>query len=543
MSLQNNIYSTLKQLVAVPSVTGTEGENIICEKIYDVLSGIPYFKKNQKNYGLSTIDQDPLERKFIWAIVNGKEESKDTLILTGHIDVVEADGFGHLEPIAFDLEECTKRITELNLDEEALRDFLSGEWIFGRGTADMKAGIATNIEIIRELSENRNFKGNLLFLGVPGEESNSEGMIASVPFLLDLQEKEGYNYVGAIVSECSIPKSEGEKFKRIYIGTVGKIMPLFFCVGKETHVGESLKGLNPNLLVSEINRILEANPDFCDKVNDKITPPPMVLKQTDLKEIYSVQSPLFAISYYNLLTLNKSEEELISELKDLAFKAFSNILSDIKEKRERFLESCCEEAQYIEVEPYVMTYKDLISKVKEKEKNFEDYIREKVKNWEKEKLDSQTISINIVKETYEKYENKRPMIIVSFIPPYYPHKHLDGEDEKSRRFMDVIEKTIQYAKENFDETIIKDDFFMGISDLSYTGINGKQDLDNWASNIVGYGINYDLNLEALSKLNIPGIVFGGEGKDFHKSTERLNVPYSLKVVPELYKYIIHYILR
>lgn len=543
MSLQNNIYSTLKQLVAVPSVTGTEGENIICDKIYDILSRIPYFKENQKNYGLSTIDQDPLERKFIWAIVNGKEESKDTLILTGHIDVVEADGFGHLEPIAFDLEECTKRITELNLDEEALRDFQSGEWIFGRGTADMKAGIATNIEIIRELSENRNFKGNLLFLGVPGEESNSEGMIASVPFLLNLQEKEGYNYVGAIVSECSIPKSEGEKFKRIYIGTVGKIMPLFFCVGKETHVGESLKGLNPNLLVSEINRILEANPDFCDNVNDKTTPPPMALKQMDLKELYSVQSPLFAIAYYNLLTLNRSEEELISNLKELAFKAFNNVLSDIKEKRKRFLENCCEEIQYIEVEPYVMTYKDLLSKVKEKEKDFEDYIREKVKNWKSQKLDSQTISINIVRETYEKYENKRPMIIVSFIPPYYPHKHLDGEDENSRRFMDVIEQTIQYAKKNFDETIIKDDYFMGICDLSYTGIDSKQDLNNWASNIVGYGITYDLNLEALSKLNIPGVVFGGEGKDFHKSTERLNIPYSLKIIPELYKYVIQCILR
>jgi arginine utilization protein RocB len=527
----------------MPSVTGTKEENSIANKIYDMLSNIPYFKENEENYGLCTIEKDPLERKFIWAIVNGKEESKDTLILTGHIDVVEAEGFGHLKSVAFDLEECTKRINELDLDEEALRDFKSGKWIFGRGTADMKAGIATDIEIIRELSENRNFKGNLLFLGVPGEESNSEGMIASVPFLLNLQEKSGYNYVGAIVSECSIPKSEYEKFKRIYIGSVGKIMPLFFCVGKETHVGESLKGLNPNALVSEINRLLEANPDFCDKVNSKTTPPPMVLKQMDLKELYSVQSPLFAVAYYNLLTLNRSEEKLINELKDLAFKAFNNVLNDLKEKRQRFLEMCCEETQYIEVEPYVITYKELLSKVKEKEENFENYIKEKVRIWQKEKLDSQTISVNIVRETYEKYEGKRPMIIVSFIPPYYPHKHLDDGNEKSRRFIDIINHTIQYANENFNETIIKDDFFMGISDLSYTGIDSNQDLDNLASNIVGYGITYDLNLEALSKLNIPGVVFGGEGKDFHKSTERLNVLYSLKVVPELYKYVIGSILK
>jgi arginine utilization protein RocB len=168
---------------------------------------------------------------------------------------------------------------------------------------------------------------------------------------------------------------------------------------------------------------------------------------------------------------------------------------------------------------------------------------EKVKTWRKEKKDNQTIAVNIVKETYEKYEDKRPMIIISFIPPYYPHKHLDDIDEKSRKFINVINDTIQYADEKFNEEIVKEDFYMGISDLSYTGIDNGMDLDNLSSNIVGYGITYDLPLQSLSKLNIPGIVFGGEGKNFHKYSERLNVPYSLKVVPELYKYMINSLFK
>ncbi|MCH5138856.1 hypothetical protein JMF89_16950 [Clostridiaceae bacterium UIB06] len=267
------------------------------------------------------------------------------------------------------------------------------------------------------------------------------------------------------------------------------------------------------------------------------------MKQTDLKELYSVQSPLLAAAYYNVLTLNRSEAELIDDLKDLGFKAFNNVLEELKEKREKYMKMYSEECQYIEVEPYVMTYKELLSEVKVKDKNFDSYIKEKVKLWRKEKKDSQTISINIVKETYERYEHKRPVIIVSFIPPYYPHKHLHNRDEKSEKFIDTINKTIQYADEKFNEKIIKDDFFMGICDLSYTGMDEKLDLDSLSSNIVGYGINYDLPLEALNKLNIPGIVFGGEGKDFHKSTERLNVPYSLKVVPELYRYLITSLLK
>ena len=32
---------------------------------------------------------------------------------------------------------------------------------------------------------------------------------------------------------------EGDENKYVYIGTVGKLMPSFYVVGKETHVGES----------------------------------------------------------------------------------------------------------------------------------------------------------------------------------------------------------------------------------------------------------------------------------------------------------------
>ncbi|MTK10914.1 MAG: M20/M25/M40 family metallo-hydrolase, partial [Clostridiaceae bacterium] len=389
MTLNDKVYNTLKELVTAPGVSGTESENLTSEKIYSILSEIPYFKNNKKNFGMELIEEDPYGRSFVWGVVHGKEQSNNTLILTGHLDVVEVEEFGHLKPVAFNIEECTKRISELNLDKEALRDLESGKWIFGRGTADMKYGIALDIEMLRELSEERNFKGNLLFLAVPGEESNSEGMIASVPFLLKLQEERGYDYCGVIVSECCIPDNENDKLKKLYMGTVGKIMPLFFCVGKETHVGESLKGLNPNALVSEINRLLEYNPDFSDQVNDTTTPPPTCLKQLDLKE--------------------------------LSLKAFNNVLDLLKEKRDKFIKKSSDKVQYIEVEPCVMTYEELLMEVKAKVKDFDKYIKDKVELWKKEKMDNQAIAINIVKETYEKYNSKKPMIIVSFIPPYYPH--------------------------------------------------------------------------------------------------------------------------
>ena len=88
-----------------------------------------------------------------------------------------------------------------------------------------------------------------------------------------------------------------------------------------------------------------------------------------------------------------------------------------------------------------MTYNELIAEVKSKNKDFGKYIKEKVELWKKNKMDNQTIAKrNIVRETYEKYENKRPMIIVSFIPPYYPHKYLQCIDEKHSNFINAVDE-------------------------------------------------------------------------------------------------------
>ncbi|OBR96927.1 succinyl-diaminopimelate desuccinylase [Clostridium ragsdalei P11] len=543
MSFKKNVYDTMRKLISVPSISGTKEECAAAEKIYEKILEIPYFKDNPENLGIEQIEDDPLGRSFVWAVVNGKENSSNSFILSGHLDVVGVEEFGHLKSMAFDVDECTKRISELNLDEDAMEDFKSGDWIFGRGTADMKFGVALNMELLREFSKERNFKGNLLLLVVPGEESNSEGMIAAAPFLLKLKEERKYNYCGMIISEPSIPERGEKESKRLYIGSVGKIMPLFFCVGKETHVGESLRGLNPNLLVSEINKLMECNPDLSDSVYDTVTPPPMCLKQMDLKEMYSVQSPLYSTAYYNILTLQVSYDEILSNLKELAQNAFENVLKDISKKREKFAKKSSQKLKFDNIEACVITYKEMLREVKSTHKDFEKYIDEKVKEWKNEKMDNQTIAINIVKATYELYENKRPMIIISFIPPYYPHKYLKAENSEGSKFINAVDSTIKYAGEKFQESIIKTNYFMGISDASYTGIDSDIPLAELISNIVGYDIIYKLPVKELSKLNIPVVIFGGQGKDLHKYTERLNVPYSFEVIPKLYRHMIYYMLR
>lgn len=102
-----------------------------------------------------------------------------------------------------------------------------------------------------------------------------------------------------------------------------------------------------------------------------------------------------------------------------------------------------------------------------------------------------------------------------------------------------MDTAIDYAESKFKEHISKENYFMGICDLSYTGLDDIEAVNIVSGNIPGINNIYKLPLEEIKELNIPGIVFGGWGKDFHKYTERLNIPYSLKIVPYLYEKLIY----
>lgn len=546
MKMKDRLMKTLLELVEVPGISGTSSENFTAQKIYGILSEIPYFIKNPQDLNLNKIENDPLNRYFVSAIVRSQNSSDKTLILNGHLDVVAVDDFGHLKELAFNPTKLVDRISELGLYDEALEDLNSGDYIFGRGTADMKFGIALNIELLRTFSERSDFKGNIIFLAVPGEESNSEGMLGAVPYLTKLKDELGFNYVGALVSECCLPKVPHDKDRYVYLGSVGKVMPLFFFAGKESHVCEPFNSVSANLLASEVNRLFEYNTEFCDSSFGETAPPPLCLKQTDLKELYSVQIPLYAASYYNLLTLNMSPEQLMEKLKRICNYAFESALNSINKSKELYEKMANIKGSSLNIKPCVMTYEELLNEVKSSYGDeFNTHLDNLISNWMDEKLDNQTISIKIIKETYDKYPNKVPMIVIGFAPPYYPDRHINRESADHVEFLDAVDKAINEASNKHNVVIKKDNYFMGISDLSYTGLSdaNSSEINVLSSNMLSSKINYNLPLENLKKLDIPGAVIGGFGKDFHKYTERLNISYSFNVVPDIYEDIIYSLLK
>lgn len=127
-------------------------------------------------------------------------------------------------------------------------------------------GDAILIQLLEEVRRDaEHLEGNLIFAAVCDEEGNSKGMLRLVPELVRLQETQGLDYLALLDTDYMTAEYEGDQSKYIYMGTVGKVMPTFFIVGKETHVGEAFQGLDPNQLAAQITQRINLNPEFSDR--------------------------------------------------------------------------------------------------------------------------------------------------------------------------------------------------------------------------------------------------------------------------------------
>lgn len=539
-----NIRRNLSRLMAAKSISGTAEEIQGAEVILDMLRELDYFKAHSENIFTVPVAGDPLGRYIVAALMCGGAAG-DTIILTGHYDVVDADEYAQLKDIAFDMDAITARIGELPMSEECRQDYESGDWLFGRGSADMKFGHALIIELLRHYGEDISaLSGNLLYVAVCGEETNSEGMLTAAPFLNKLAAERNLHYRALLLSECYLNDDMAHDTTRyIHYGATGKVMPLFFCAGKGCHADEPFVGLDANALNAAVYARLAMNADYCEHMRGECTPPAVCLKMKDLKANYSVSIPMYAVSYYSLLTLDLDPEGITERLKALAYDAFSAMLEKRRQDMRRYEQFMPRPIATRDFEPNVITYAELYAAVKAEQSDIDARLAALARTLTEQKTELQDISIELVRCLYEQYGDKRPTIIIAFIPPYYPDVYMDTADADAHKLLCAAENIIAYAEKEFGEKLALKDYYMGLSDMSYTGLSEEANHEALFNNLAGANITYSFPMQALKALHVPGIVLGGWGKDFHQSTERLNVPYSFGVVPALYIRIIDYIFN
>lgn len=538
---RDEIKNLLLEMVRQSSISNTEEAKLMSNKIVEILENIKYFKENQENIFVKTLDNDPLKRDFVAALLKGNNDSKKTVILMGHYDVVGVEDYGKDQELAFQPLKLTNKIINKDFDllpQKVKEDIEKGDYLFGRGVSDMKGGQAVQISLLKYFSENLNeLPGNILFLSLPDEETSSRGAISSVRFLNNLKKERNLDYQAIIDSEPMVPKFPGDNKKYIYTGSAGKSVVFFYSVGIETHATNIFSGLNSNLLASQIVNYLEGNMDYSERIKpDLITSPPSCLKLRDEKDLYSASIPKKTVAYFNMPVLHTDPKNMLNKLTKLAEKSCKQALKKIEKNKKRFDKLSNTDYKPLDLKVNVLTYKELYKKAYQNVGASLDKKVKEVFEKNKNKLQQQDIALKIVDEVNSLTDNDRPKIVVGYLPPYYPSILNKDKSKGDKRINKTAQKIINKYKKEYEKEMEICRSFLGISDLSYYKLMDFKKVNNYLKpNMPNWGLDYKLPLEEINELNVPIMNLGVYGKDSHKHYERVEQNFSFEVLPELLK--------
>jgi acetylornithine deacetylase len=165
-------YALLAELVRIPSVSGTDAEHEIQDRLAHELaeSGL---EVDHWPIPLAELLAEPdfpgveVERREAWGLVGrlpatGADTGPGgTLLLNGHVDVVPVG-----DPAAWS-------------HPDAFSGHTVGDRLFGRGACDMKAGLVAALAAVRAVRRvGVPLRGDLLIACVPGEEDGGLGTYA-----------------------------------------------------------------------------------------------------------------------------------------------------------------------------------------------------------------------------------------------------------------------------------------------------------------------------------------------------------------------------
>ncbi|NLY37625.1 MAG: M20/M25/M40 family metallo-hydrolase [Tissierellia bacterium] len=525
MDLKRAIEKNLLEYVAVKTHTSTALENNNVEFFEKWFEEVPYFKEHSQNRGFHEIEGDHLGRKIPWALLKGQGD--DTIIIIHHTDTVDTDDYGVNLELAYKPYEITEEYKKgrVDLDELVQKDLDSGQWLFGRGVADMKGGAAIVLSLLEEYSKAPDFKGNILFLGVPDEENLSAGMRGAVTLLKELKESRSLNYI--LMLDVEPHERDSEDVATIYDGSVGKLMPVFYVRGKLAHVGQVFRGLNPINLLSEIVRKTDLNADFIETVGNTTTPPPTWLYMKDKKEVYDVSLPIAAAGYMSVLTLDKPPKEIFDKLYQLSYEAFEKVIEDTKKSYNKYQKMSGKKLDALKWKPNVKFYGDLYKEaLRDSGEAFTQAIEKLMKSL-KSDFNNNKLSIidgayKIIEKTLEYVKDLSPVVVIALSPPYYPNTNNNMVAEKCLEINKSVESLVKFAKETWNQQYYVQNYFTGISDLSYAMFEAdRENIKYIEENMLMWKDIYYIPLEDIKELSIPVLNVGPWGKDFHKYTERV----------------------
>lgn len=508
MAQASRIMEILQEMIHIDSETNTPKERQIEQYLQK------FFAEMDVISGLIHVPNDRCERFVVYGLVRGK--SSRTVIFMNHHDVVDIEVYGNLRDQAFDPEELKKALSHKDMSEDVRRDLESGEWLFGRGSCDMKGGAAAQLAVFEDYAKHPG-EASLLYLSLPDEETYSAGMRTAITLLNELRNSYRLTYDILIDSE---PNRKVKDEIISFTGTVGKIQPVVFVQGKPVHIGLYDTGINPVGVLSQLIANTEGNKELTDSCDGEQTPPPAWVYLRDRKERYDVTLPQRVAAALNLLTYQKTPDDVMYVLLEETRRAVHDLSQNMGRDFPMEVLSADELMQQAMAYPGFDVFYQAAKQASfvSLQEGKSTYVEE---------------TIRLLEQILDFTGITTPMAVVAFAPPYYPAA--DSMAAQNSEFTGLLEKLSAMESIRFNR------YFNGVSDCSYCCVDPNFNEKMIEKNLLLWGKAYPFDLNSLKKLQIPFMLLGPWGKDLHERTERVNIESVSKKLPAVLDAILSYV--
>ena len=525
-----DITKLLKEFIGVRSDSGTALECDMAVKLLSVIREMPYFKAHPSHFG--TFDfGDALRRPIVWALIKGRSER--TLVLTGHYDAVNTACYGKNEKAALDPDALTKAVLEdPGADPELREDLASGEWLPGRGSNDMKAGLAIALSAMdahdpEDLS--------LLFVAVCDEENLSAGARGAGKLYRELHQRFGLKYELGIILEPSEALMDDPAVPA-YNGSCGKILPVMVVKGCTCHGARAMEGLSAVGLLSRIVLKTELDPALISEDQGVFTQPPAVLMQRDLKDYYDVSLPEYAGAAISITFLKSTRPlDLIGAIKGRAAEGLAEGIQAYEATYRELAElGAVRREGERHFTPSVFTCGELTALVREQEDGeaFLEAEREKMAAQIADRSQNMVgVTLLYIRDLMHKAGVAPGSCAIGIAPPYYPAANNDhlgaGAAEMIRDLVQALSPAVSFF-----------DYSQGITDMSYLSCSRPEEEEEILENVPLAGDLYDIDFRLAAEYGFPCLKMGPRGKCLHQEGERVYLPDLTETVPGLLRQII-----
>lgn len=521
------------ELVGVRSDTGTALEGALGRRIYEIISRDPYFAAHPDLCGME-VGEDPLDRPVVWALRRGR--GNKTLLLSGHYDAVEVDSYGPYRDLATRPEALTAALradrTGQGWDTPQVRqDLEDGRWLFGRGVADMKGGLAAALFTLLRHPEGEN---SILFVAVPDEENLSAGMRRAMPLLRRVAETHGLDIRLHLIPEPQIRDPREGRGYSFYAGGEGKLLPAVVVRGRLAHSAMSLEGISGAYLLAEVMRDVEWNLDLASTDRGSVTSPPTVLLQDTFKTTYDVSLLEYAGAGINLLFLGQGRAgELLEKLRGLVCSALERAVARYEAAFRRGAEmGVVAPEAHRQYTPKVWLLQELMAWSAARGRPLEEFRRREEERLARRigagELTLQQASLHLIRALMEEAGAEGPAAVIGLAPPYYPAVTSFDLGDLSQ-----VEARAREALAPWGLEAELHPYFPCMGDISYAMcLRPEEEKALLEQLAVGKGL-YDVPFGDMAAMTAPTFWMGPRSRDIHQMTERVYRPDIRQVLPAL----------